>query len=214
MSDEEEVWSLTDSWDHGDEPVAAPKPETSAAPVTVTGTRVRLAPDWRERIDPRSLHTEVVTAANQAAAEAALRDTGPAREPVRPDPATDPITPADALRLLDSVQAELDAFARQVAAFDNRPEWVDSEGGHVSGSTVHGAVRDIEIDAKWARSAPNAEIEAELTDVLTQLRDKDDPSALIAGPRTPAVAELRALTADPRALLRRVGLLPAKGPSA
>ena len=213
MSDDE-AWSLTDSWDYGDEPAAAAEPEGQVVPVTVTGTQVRLAPDWRDRIDPRSLHTEVVTAANQAAAEAALRNTGPAREPVRPDPATNPITTADALRLLDSVQAELDAFARQVAAFDNRPEWVDSDGGHVSGSSAHGAVREFEIDAKWARSAPNAEIEAELTDVLTQLRQKDDPRELIRGPQTPAVAELRALTADPQALLRRVGLLPAKGPSA
>lgn len=212
MRDDEEAWSLTDSWDYGDEPAAAPDQESHAAPVTVNGEQVRLAPDWRERIDPRSLHTEVVTAANQAAAEAALRNTEPAREPVRPDPATEPITTADALRLLDSVQAELDAFARQAAAFDNRPEWVDSEGGHVSGSSAHGAIREFEIDAKWARSAPNAEIEAELTEVLTQLRRKDDPSALIAGPQTPAVAELRALTADPQALLRRVGLL--KGPSA
>ncbi|MBN6035541.1 hypothetical protein [Amycolatopsis sp. 195334CR] len=212
MSDDEEAWSLADSWDYGDEPAAAPAPETGGPPVTVTGSRVRLAPDWRERIDPRSLHTEVVTAANQAAAEAALRNPAPVREPVRPDPATDPITPADALRLLDSVQAELDAFARQVAAFDHRPEWVDSEGGHVSGSSAHGAIREFEIDAKWARSAPNTEIEAELTEVLTRLHDKDDPAALLTGPQTPAVAELRALTADPRALLRRVGLL--KGPSA
>ncbi|MGA6162882.1 hypothetical protein [Amycolatopsis magusensis] len=210
MRDEEEGWSLTDAWDYGDEPAAAPEPVRREALVTITGDRVRLAADWRDRVDPRSLHTEVLTAVQTAT----ITVTAPAREPVRPDPDTSPITPADALRLLDAVQADLDAFARQVVAFDDRPEWVDSRGGHAAGSSVHGQVREFEIDAKWARSAPNAEIEEELSDVLTQLRRKDDGGELIHGPRTSAVAELRALTADPQALLRRVGLLPAKGPTA
>lgn len=191
--------------------------------VTVTPTAdvvsVRLAADWRRSVDPRALHESVRAAANAATMQALAlqleqRPTAPqgapATEPTAAPGTSDqtPITREDALRLMDAVSADLERFTRKLAATVDQPVTVESAGGHVRGSAQRGQVLELSIDPNWSSGARVTEIESELTDVLTKLRNRSVPPDLASGPQSPAIAELTALLNDPQALLRRVGLLP------
>jgi hypothetical protein len=117
-----------------------------------------------------------------------------------------PLTSRDVQRLLDAVSEELEQFTERLAAVVDHPVRVESEGGHVQGSAQRGQVLSLDIDDNWAGQARHTEIETELVEVLRGLHDSSTPRELAAGPSGSAVSELLDLTADPRRLMRRLGL--------
>ena len=74
------------------------------------------------------------------------------------------------------------------------------------GTARSGQVVDLSVDPAWAHQARDSEIQSELLDALTELHARNTPGELASGPRSPAIAELTALLADPHTLLRRLGL--------
>ncbi|WP_290056070.1 YbaB/EbfC family nucleoid-associated protein [Amycolatopsis solani] len=72
--------------------------------------RVRLAEDWKTKVDPRGLHSSVLTAANAATIEALARrardvEANPASRPPAAQDET-PLTARDVFRLEDAVRGE------------------------------------------------------------------------------------------------------------
>lgn len=179
---------------------------------------VRLAPSWRQMVDPRALHTSVLSAANAATMAALARSVeqvdlmpGPA-PPEEPAADESALTGQDVGRLLDAVDAELRQFIRQLSAVVDQPAEVSSSGGHVHGSAQRGQVLALELDSTWASRARHTEIEAELVEVLRGLHYASTPRELAVGPSGTAISELMGLAADPRRLMRRLGM-PAEGES-
>lgn len=223
-------WDDDDSWlvDTSGPPAGrTPPPDPEPADV-VTGTdpdgaitvtvtpeaeivSVALAEDWKRRVDPRSLHLAVVTAANAATMSALGRKLEMA-DPRAAAPRTaaqhdeSPLSRQDVTRLLDAVTADLDAFTRQLSEAVDQPVTAESPGRNISGSAQRGQILRLAIDPAWASAARDAEIEVEVKAVLTELQAKSTPQDLAGGPRSPAIDELNALASDPQRLLRRLGL--------
>ncbi|WAL63789.1 hypothetical protein ORV05_22655 [Amycolatopsis cynarae] len=178
--------------------------------------RVRLTPEWRSRVDPRGLHSNVLVAANTATMRALAfnverMDSTAAAVPAAPNPPPagldqSPLTLRDVQRLLDAVSAELDQFTERMSAVMDHPVHVQSAGEHVHGSAQRGQVLSLDIDAGWAGQARHTEIENELLEVLRAMRDTSAPQQLAAGPSGNAISELMDLAADPQRLMRRLGL--------
>ena len=74
------------------------------------------------------------------------------------------------------------------------------------GSAQRGQVLTLDVDATWAGYARHSEIETELLVVLRGLHDGSVPEDLTGGPAGSAVSDLMALAANPRRLLRRLGM--------
>jgi DNA-binding protein YbaB len=227
---DDDSWAFeaeTDLWDDGERP--APKAEDEPEPAGPTGRdpdavvtvtvspegaveRVRLADDWKSRVDPRGLDTNVLAAANAATIEASSRQAREIRENPPPPPRADqdetPLNAQDVLRLTDAVNAELEEFAAQVSAAGTGIVSGESSGGHVSGTAQGGRYLSLELDPTWASIARNAEVESELLDVLRTLQRMSAPAGFAPQPSGPAYAELMGLLFDPARLLRRVGLNP------
>src|SRR5690349_13414692 len=121
MPDDEE-WAFEneiDLWDEGESPPPAEAERPPDGPtgrdgdsvVTVTVSpegefrQVKLAEDWKSKVDPRGLHSNVLTAANAATIEALVQQIGVTREnppsPARNDADETPLGPQDVLRLGD-----------------------------------------------------------------------------------------------------------------
>ncbi|MEU0792569.1 hypothetical protein ABZ342_21060 [Amycolatopsis sp. NPDC005961] len=223
MPDEEE-WAFEaeiDLWDDGETLVKPQEDEpepggpTGRDPdrvVTVVVSdeaailHVKLAVDWKSKVDPRALDTSVLTAANAATIDAMLRQTRDVQEnppsPLRSAADEAPLTAHDVLRLGDAVMAEVDEISARLAVAD-RPVAATSSGGHVSGTAQSGRYVSLDIDPTWASIARNAEIEAELTEVLKSLHRDSVPDA--PGRHVgKATAELLSLVHDPDRLIRRV----------
>ncbi|MER6993218.1 hypothetical protein ABT337_28850 [Saccharopolyspora hirsuta] len=197
----------------------AASPEGPAVTVHVTDagavTSVVLAADWERSVDPRELGAAVLSAftnatvqvlANQA--EHAEQTPSVVRAGTPADlPDSSPLSKEDVLRLVDAASADLQQFTEQLSARADRTVSVDSSGGHVRGSARSGQVLDVRVDANWAASARNSEIELELTEVLKQLGDQSSPGELAHGPRSRAIDELHSLASDPQLFLRRIGLV-------
>lgn len=222
MPDNEE-WAFeaeTDLWDDGESPPPGPdepEPDSPAgrdryAVVTVTVSpegeirQVRLAEDWKSKVDPRGLHSNILTAANAATIDALVRQIGLTRRNPPPPPPSGadetPLTVQDVLRLGDAVRAEVDETSARLALAD-RPVAAESSGGHVAGTAQSGRYVSLDIDPTWASMARNAEIEGELTEVLRSLHRDSVPDGASARPGA-ATAELLSLIHDPDRLLRRV----------
>lgn len=216
-----------DLWDDGERPAPADEDEPDAtdpagrdpdAVVTVVVSpdgsveRVRLAEDWKRRVDPRGLDTSVLSATNAATVEALVRQAREVQEnppsPPRADADETPLTARDVLRLSDAVNAELEEFAARASAVHTGVVSAESGGGHVSGTAQGGRYLSLDLDPTWASIARNAEVENELLDVLRALHRESTPSDLTAQPQGQAYTELMGLLADPARLLRRVGLTP------
>ncbi|WP_372672107.1 hypothetical protein [Amycolatopsis kentuckyensis] len=231
MPDDEE-WAFeaeTDLWDDGESPPpseAEPEPDGPAgrdedSVVTVTVSpggevrQVRLAEDWKSKVDPRGLHSSVLTAANAATIDALAQRAREVQENPLPRPPADadetPLTAQDVLRLEDAVRAELEQFSTRMSAAGTGVVTAESSGGHVSGSARSGRYLGLDLDATWASIARNAEVESELLDVLRTLHRRSAPSDFAPQPQSPAYTELMGLLADPARLLRRVGLTPPTG---
>ncbi|WP_243789913.1 YbaB/EbfC family nucleoid-associated protein [Saccharopolyspora gloriosae] len=184
---------------------------------------VELASGWRSTTDPRSLSTHVVAAANDATMQAATVQaeavqSAPPEAPAAPaggiSASDEPITAADAMQLINTVSADLEAFNQRMTDVVGATVSGQSGGGHVRGTARQGQILKLDVDATWCSAARNTEIEGELTDVLQALRDKTSPADLTNGPQSPAISQLYALASDPQRLLRRLGLVtePTKGP--
>ncbi|WP_367130590.1 hypothetical protein [Saccharothrix sp. HUAS TT1] len=173
---------------------------------------VTIAAQWRQSVDPRVLGSTVTRAANAATMAALAKqverpaEPAPRREP--PPRSDDRITPEQALRLMDTVSADLARFAQRMTEVVDRPLVVESRGGHVRGTIHRGHVLDLEVDPAWTHTARVTEMQQEFLEVLRNLRAQSVPADVAQGPQSPAIAELTALVSDPNTLLRRVGLLP------
>ncbi|MEU7784356.1 hypothetical protein [Amycolatopsis sp. NPDC049159] len=225
MPDDEE-WAFEaeiDLWDDGEAPATSreddPEPADptgrdpdSAVTVTVSAEgavrQVRLASGWKSKVDPRGLHSSVLTAANAATLDALVRQTRNAQENPpssrRGDADETPLTVQDILRLGDAVMAEVDELSARLALAD-RQVTTTSSGGHVTGTAQSGHYLSLDIDPTWASMARNAEIEAELAEVLRSLHRDSVPDG--TGPEVGrATAELLGLVHDPARLIRRIQL--------
>ncbi|QKV76330.1 hypothetical protein [Amycolatopsis sp. Hca4] len=150
MPDDEE-WAFeaeTDLWDDGERPPpAADEPEPDGrdgdAVVTVTVApdgevrQVRLAEDWKSKVDPRGLHSNVLTAANAATIETLAQRAREVQEnpPPRPPSEADetPLTAQDVLRLEDAVRGELEQYSARLSSAGTGIVSAESSGGHVRG---------------------------------------------------------------------------------
>ncbi|MCR6488602.1 hypothetical protein M8542_37815 [Amycolatopsis sp. OK19-0408] len=219
-----------DLWDDGEAPRQTvedePEPTGRGTDQIVTVTLssggdvllVKLAVDWKSKIDPRALDTSVLTAANAALIDALAQRASEVRDHLLPRPTADPdetpLTAEDVLRLSDAVDVELEALSARMSEVSAGSVSAESAGGHVSGTAQNGRYLSLDLDATWASIARNAEVEGELLDVLGALRRKSAPAGSTAPPTGPAYTELMGLLADPARLLRRVGLTPPPGLSA
>lgn len=175
---------------------------------------VRLSPKWRSSVDPRGLHSCVVTAANMATMQALAHGVeqvdfiaaanAPQAAPVGADESA--LTAQDMQRLFDSVTTELESFTERASAVIDRPTTVRSAGGHVQGTAHYGQVLSVDIEASWVVAVRQGEIESELFEVLRALRESNTPDDLVAGPAGTGISELMELVSDPRRLMRRLGL--------
>jgi hypothetical protein len=181
---------------------------------------VRLSPQWRQSVEPRNLHSSVVSAANAATVRALAQNAegfdlatmAEADESVnRADESasgTDDshLTTQDVQRLLDDVSAELGRFTEQLSAMVDHPVQVQSAGRHVQGSALRGQVLQLDIDTGWAGRARHTEIEGELLEVLRRLQESSTPRDLATGPTGRAISELMEMARDPQLLMRRLGM--------
>jgi len=225
MPDDDE-WAFEaeiDLWDDGETPAQSqedePEPNgpTGRDPdriVTVVVSaegailQVKLAADWKSKLDPRALDTSVLTAANAATIDAMLRQARDVQEnppsPLHVTADEAPLTPQDVLRLGDAVMAEVDEISARLAVAD-RLVTATSSGGHVAGTAQSGRYVSLDIDPTWASIARNAEVEGELPAVLKSLHRDSVPDG--TGRHVgKATAELLSLVHDPDRLIRRARL--------
>ncbi|WP_424185829.1 hypothetical protein ACOBQX_28795 [Actinokineospora sp. G85] len=168
---------------------------------------VSLARGWREQVGPHGLGAAVQAAVNSGVTEAMrLRATAGAVAAGVAAAETKPLSIAEGRRLAEAVFADVERFSRQLGAVAGRTATLTSAGGHVSGSARRGVVVELSVDARWAGQVRESEVEGELREVLARLVAAASVGDLAAGPRSAAIDELTALTADPQLLLRRLGL--------
>jgi DNA-binding protein YbaB len=179
---------------------------------------VRLSPEWRRSVDPRALHTSVLSAANTATMRALAHnveqvDLAAAAQPPREGANADEsaLTTQDVERLLDAVSAELGQFTERLSGIVDQSVHLRSAGGHVDGSAQRGRVLALDIDSVWAGQARHSEMETELLEVLRGLHDTSTPRELAGGPSGGAISELMELAADPHRLMRRLGMPDGSG---
>lgn len=153
----------------------------------------------------------VADAENQPAVtrEDDRRDAGRASDartgsPV-PPPSGDPVR--QILDLLDRADSELGEFERRLAEHMEREVEVRSPGRHVTVALRAGQVSRVDIDQPWLRTgAHEYRIAAELQDAFQaaydEARETSSPEALMG---EGALAELQALSRNPRELFRRLG---------
>ncbi|MEU8638699.1 YbaB/EbfC family nucleoid-associated protein [Amycolatopsis sp. NPDC048633] len=173
MPDDEE-WAFeaeTDLWDDGETPAQSPEgePEPSGptgrdgdSVVTVIVSpdgevrQVRLTEDWKSKVDPRGLHSGVLTAANAATVEALAQRAREVQEnppsPVRGNADETPLTAQDVLLLDDAVRRELEQFSTRISSVGLGVVSAESSGGQVSGSAQGGRYLSLDLDATCGRS--------------------------------------------------------------
>ncbi|WP_007025775.1 hypothetical protein [Saccharomonospora iraqiensis] len=173
---------------------------------------VRLSPRWRQTVDPRALHTSVLSAANTATLNALARNLEEVDSSAAAAPSNDAgsgesaLSTQDVERLLNAVDAELHEFTAKLSAIIDHPVRIESAGGHVRGSAQRGQVLTLDIDSAWAGRARHTEIETELIEVLQGLHKASTPGDIAGGPSGSAISELMGLAADPGRLMRRLGM--------
>lgn len=177
--------------------------------------RVALADDWQGRVAPQALGSAVLTAANAAVVRATAAqaeridlsgdDSAESAAPgSTPSPEETPLSREDAFRLLDEMSADLERFMERAAPVIDQDVSVRSGGGHVAITGRQRQVHQVEIDQSWAGVVRSSEVESELRDALVAFSERSDPGELAAGPQSSAISEIRALVADPQALIRRI----------
>ncbi|WP_433783321.1 hypothetical protein ACQPX6_25125 [Actinomycetospora sp. CA-101289] len=169
---------------------------------------VSLADDWRARVDPGRLGSEVVAAHGRAVGQvlAANLDLEAPTEPSGPPD----LTPWNGSfrRLLAEASQDLARFSAATSALAGRVLTRTSAGRHVTGTARYGVVTEVTVDAAWARGASVPEVERELFDVLAGLRRDLVPEGVRHGPAHPASVALGQLAADPALVTRLAGMTP------
>ncbi|GAB3678074.1 hypothetical protein [Saccharopolyspora tripterygii] len=181
-------------------------------------TSASLAADWKKSVDPRTLHTTVLTAVQTASMQVLVSKAEQVDSTSTPVdltasapadlPDTSPLSAGDVQRLLDEVYADVDRFTEQASNRLNKTVSVTSSGGHVTAAATKGQVHDLSIEPSWSSAARNAEIESELNEVFRRLSEQGSPGDLADGPQSRAISELKSLVSDPQLFLRRIGLPP------
>lgn len=182
---------------------------------------VGLGPAWKDTVTPERLHRNVLDAANAATAQALAHRIETVGHPGRPsgeepfpqasgEKTVDdtPLSNESLHQLLDAVTGDLERFVHRLSAHLDSATGVTSSGGHVTGSGRRGQITEMTIDPRWAGTARQSEIEAELTDVLSRIKRADAPGELGHGPSSTNISELHALVSDPRQFLHKIGLTP------
>lgn len=189
--------------------------------VDASGTvqRVRLAPQWRNEVDPTALQRNVLAAVNAATLAALSGTLDDLQNPSPPDVAV-PEAPVERLpapcdpllevrkmiELMDTVNVDLGGFEQRLGAIPTDGASVESSGRHVVVTGRNGRIVDVSVDPRWAAAARSSEIETELTGVFQAMQDQTSPGELVSGPHSAAISELNRLVAQPDLLLRRLGL--------
>lgn len=224
--DEDEYDPLRQDAAEPEEELLTGKDSDAVVTVEVTDTAdlvsVSISPEWRESTDTRNLGTKVVEAMNNATAAAlakqaesidlrAAETVGTTAPPTTSQSTEDerPFTMEDASRLLRAVTTDLAQFKKQLSTVRNQTVTVESGGGHVTVSGMRRQVGSVSFDQTWLHSAAESEIESELREGLASFIAKSTPDEELAqGPQSSAINELRALVADPQALIRRIKQRP------
>jgi DNA-binding protein YbaB len=181
---------------------------------------VALDRDWKNSVDPRGVHVNVLAAMNAATMQALAKQVeqtdmsgrstvgfgaAPPGSEAGGSTADDtPITQEDAIRLVDAATADLERYLSQAISIAHAVISAESSGGHITVSGRQRQIRDVSIDTDWVARARRSEIESELLDVLTSFGAKSSFGELAQGPQSSAVTELVNLAADPQALVRRI----------
>jgi len=202
----------------------------------VSGTVLRLSldPQWRESLGDGDLGTAAQQAVAAATAER-FASALPAEKPEPGASSTQPAAPIalsappgnvssaearanikEMIGLLSAAKGQLKGLNAVLAAQGARPPVSRTSPDHRVEVTVEsGVVTGVRIDPRWADAALDAQIEAT---VLQALRSAQSAGNGIGSNGTggdataqalaafPELAELTRITADPSALLRRLGL--------
>jgi DNA-binding protein YbaB len=216
----------------GADPEGAVTVETDASGTVL---RLSLDPQWRECLCDSDLGTAALLAVAAATAERFAASL-PSEEPVpgaSSMPATAPVdlpapsgdvSPAEAranikemIGLLSAAKGQLKKLNAVLAAQGDRPPVSrTSPDRRVEVTIESGAVTSVHVDPGWAGAAADRQIETTVLEALRSAQSAGnasgsngtggnaDPQALAAFPE---LAELNRLTADPSALLRRLGLI-------
>jgi DNA-binding protein YbaB len=187
-------------------------------------TTVRIAPRWRDVVEPRALSDRVMTAANAASMAAFARSvaepTGQDDPSTGADPAPAPMLASNPmaamdglLKLMDVVSAELSEFEQRLSTITTGVISATSAGGHVQIGSQGSQVVSVAIDPHWVAAARFTEIETEALDALRQVQRRSAPGDLVQGPQSAAISELNRLVGNPQDLLRQLGLAIGNGPS-
>ncbi|GAA3659506.1 hypothetical protein [Microbacterium marinilacus] len=146
----------------------------------------------------------------------------PAEDPGSPSPAAaaappvtlgDPTTPRahaamDELRdLARRAHAEVDAFDAEMSARGKRESATRSPDATVTVVRTGSSISRIVLDPRWLQRATDGAIERALVDALRSSGSDDPAENGFDDERFPGLQEARNLTGDPRALMRRMGVI-------
>lgn len=189
--------------------------------------RIELDEDWRDAIGEDLLgdavqFTYVLATTRQMEQWSAALPTDAAAPQVAAAPQAapialgDPTTPRahaamDELRdLARRAHAEVDAFDAEMSARGGRESATPSPDATVTVVRAGSSISRIEIDPRWLERATDGAIERALVDALRSSTSAD-PAATAEGAiqdeRFAGLQQARELSRDPRALMRRMGVI-------
>ncbi|MBE1485073.1 hypothetical protein [Plantactinospora soyae] len=190
---------------------------------------------WWQEIGPEQLSVAVLDAANQAAADRLKIWSERVAEREGGDPPTDWQSSMDQqrgndgsnhLRSAESASresraevllrtsevtraalSEVDGYRHRLEARGGQQVVGRGRDNRATVAVKRGQIAEVEISQRWLREQPSgsavgSEVLAACQDAYDQ--ETEDEAASLAG--LPAIVELRELTADPAALLRRLGM--------
>jgi hypothetical protein len=196
-------------------------------------TDFRLERDWDKTIDPRRLGTSVIEAVNAATAtrvgswaERVAEAADAPQEPAPPTAPPQPVTINPSGQMIENLLYLLHRVGQETAppqrprrrtheeSYDDDDEAAPvrrrltkgkSEGGHVVVALDGTAVADVQVetDTIWVGNANHLEVASELRSAFAAAYRRADEET--PAPRSDsAVAELRALTADPQEFVAKL----------
>jgi len=178
--------------------------------------------EWMRRLGPDALGRAVVAAAadaitrratafaDQLAAPAPTPSFAPPLPPLSPSSRDPERRGAELLGLmstLDKALAEIDTLTDRLETLAAREIAGGSASGRVTVTMTGSQLVTVELDGRWLRQEPTGrqvadEIESACRQAYASLAQQTEA----AEAQSPHVAEVRALTRDPREFVRRLGL--------
>lgn len=187
-------------------------------------TAVEVHREWARRLGPESIGRAVVSAAGDAVTRRATvfadQITNPAPAPARsPEPrfSPEPDPPRDNERrgaqlldlmsTLDQALAEIDVLTDRLEALATREITGRSASGRVTVTITGQQLVAVEPDGRWLREDPTGrQVADEIESACRTAYAAAAQQTEAAEAESPHVAEVRALTRDPREFVRRLGL--------